>query len=329
VLLIPFDRFLTTSAITDTLMLLPFWSVADRIGTGWAPVAAVALTSALACLFLFLPRRYAIALPLVVLALWAAALKPIWWGKHGFVRFAEGSLFQGIRTEKKDWIDRALPAGVSAGFLWTGRADRLTVNQNEFFSRKVGPVYYLGTPTPGGLPETEVTIDRDTGAVTLPDGSPLLDHYLVADSSFEPDGTPIARDRGWGITLWKTRPPVVSAVRIDGLYPNDTWSGKEVRYLRRRCRPGSLVVDISSDGSLFLRPQSILARQSSGQLTRLTLPPAAQRKMRFRLKPDGRGECRVDFTVTPTAVPAVVSPESDDDRVLGAHFNRFTYTPNQ
>jgi hypothetical protein len=330
VLLIPFDRFLTTSAITDTLMLLPFWSVADRIGTGWVSLAALALTAALACLFLFLPRRYAIALPLVVLGLWAAALKPIWWGKHGFVRFAEGSLFQGIRTEKKDWIDRALPDGVSAGFLWTGpRTDRLTVNQNEFFSRKVGPVYYVEKPTPGDLPETKVRINRRTGAVTLPDGSPLMDRYLVADSSFEPDGSPIARDRDWGITLWRTTLPVVSAVRVDGLYPNDTWSGKDVSYLRRRCSPGRLVVDVSSDGSLFLEPQEIVARSGGRIVATLELPPGEQRKMRLRVEPEEKGQCRVAFTVSPTAVPSQINPESEDDRVLGAHFNRFTYSPGR
>jgi hypothetical protein len=327
VLLIPFDRFMTTSAITDTLMLLPFWSIADRTGRDWVPLVALVLTAALACLFLFVPRRYAIALPLVVLALWAAALKPIWWGKHGFVRFAEGSLFQGIRAEHKDWIDRALPDGATTGILWTGRTDRLTVNQNEFFNRKIGPVYYIGTPTPGGLPETELEVDRDTGKVTLPDGSALRDRFLVADSSFEPDGTPLARDRDWGLTLWRTTLPVLSAVRIDGLYPNDTWSGESVDYLRRRCRPGRLVVDVSSDGSLFLEPQTIVARSGGRDVGRLVLPPAANRKLRLRLVPDQKGECRVTFTVTPTEIPSRVNPESADDRVLGAHFNRFTYTP--
>jgi hypothetical protein len=328
VLLIPFERLLTTSAVTDTLMLIPFWSLADRIGTGWVPVAAVAFTAALACLFLFVPRRYAIVLPLVVLGLWAAALKPIWWGKHGFVRFAEGSLFQGVRAARKDWVDRALPGGTTAGFLWTGRTDRLTVNQNEFFSRQVGPVYYVDRPTPGGLPETRVTIDPDTGAVTLPDGSPLLDRYLLADSSFEPDGVAVARDRGWGITLWRTRPPVVSAVRIDGLYPNDTWSGRQVTYLRRRCRPGRLAAEVSSDGSLFLEPQTIRARSGGRVVGTLRLPPGARRIMRLELEPDpATGECRVEFTITPTEVPSRVTPESNDPRELGAHFNRFVYTP--
>jgi hypothetical protein len=34
----------------------------------------------------------------------------------------------------------------------------------------------------------------------------------------------------------------------------------------------------------------------------------------------------VVFTVTPTAVPSDVDPDSTDDRELGAHFNRFVYT---
>ena len=329
VLLIPFDRFLTTSAITDTLMLLPFWSLQDRIGSGWVTPAALVLAVALAALFLFVPRHYAIALPLVVLGLWTLAFKPIWWGKHGLERFSRGSLFQGIRTADKDWIDRALPLpnGGAAAFLWTGRTDRLTVNQNEFFNRDVGPVYYVDKPTPGGLPETRVRIDPDTGLVTLPDGSPVKDEYVISDSSFEPDGVAIARDRGWGITLWRTNVPLVSAVRIDGLYPNDTWSGPTVRYVRRRCRPGRLTVVVSSDGSLFLDPQTIVARSGGKVVGTQRLPPGALRTMRIPLEPGAGGDCRVVFTVSPTAVPAeVTAGENPDDRELGAHFDRFVYT---
>ena len=332
VLLVPFDRFLTTSAITDTLMLLPFWSLQDRVGSGWITPIAFGLALALAAAFLFVPKRHAIALPLVVLGLWAVAFKPIWWGTHGFERFSRGSLFQGIRTAEKDWIDRARPAQLSvapAAFLWTGRTDRLTVNQNEFFNRGVGPVYYVDKPTPGGLPETRVTIDRDTGLVTLPDGSSVEDPWVISDSSFEPDGVAVARDPGWGITLWRTNPPLVSAVRIDGLYPNDTWSGETVTYLRRRCRAGSLIVGLSSDGSLFLEPQRVVARSDGRVLATLRIPPGARRTMRVPLVPDRDGECLVVFTVTPTAVPSEVMPGSPDNRELGVHFNRFVYTPRR
>jgi hypothetical protein len=42
----------------------------------------------------------------------------------------------------------------------------------------------------------------------------------------------------------------------------------------------------------------------------------------------GTGDCRVMFTVIPTAVPAeVTAGDNPDPRRLGAHFNRFVYRP--
>jgi hypothetical protein len=329
VVVIPYDRFLTTSAITDTLMLLPMWSLADDIGDEWVTLAAAVVAAALVAVFLLVPRRYALALPLVVLGLWVAAIRPIWFGSHGFEQFSRGALFQGIRTADRDWVDGALSADARAAFLWTGRVDRLTVNQSEFFNRGVGPVYYVTDPTPGGLPETRVTVDPKTGEVTLPDGAPVLDEYLLSDSSFEPDGTAVARDAGWGITLWKVRPPLVSASLIDGLYPNDTWSGPQVTYVRRRCQPGRLSVALSSDDKLFVEPQTVVARSNGRVVGRVRLAPDAQVVLSVPLEPaPGATECRVVYTVTPTAVPSeVTAGESPDDRELGAHFNRFVYRP--
>lgn len=331
VVAIPFDRFLTTSAITDTLMLLPFWSLQDRIGADWITLAALALATGLAAVFLFVPRRYALALPLLVLGLWILAIRPIWWGTHGFERFSRGALFQGIRTAERDWVDRALPSDARAAFLWTGRTDRLTVNQNEFFNRAVGPVYYVTDPTPGGLPETRVRIDPRTGAVTLPDGKLVRDRFLLADSSFEPDGSRIAQDKGWGVTLWRVRSPLVSAVKIEGLYPNDTWSGDEVTYIRRRCKPGRLSVSLSSDPSLFLTPQTIVARSNGAVVGRVRLRPEGRAVLSVPVTPaSGTKECRVAYTVTPTAVPnEIPGGTNPDPRELGAHFNLFVYRPSR
>jgi hypothetical protein len=329
VLAIPFDRFLTTSAISDTLMLLPLWSLEDRIGEAWLAPAVLALSVGLAAAFLFVPRRFAVVLPLLVLGLWAVSLQQIWWGEHGFERFSRGVLFQGIRAPERDWVDRALPDGAVAALLWTGHTDRMTVNQNEFFSRGVGPVYYVDTPTPGTLPETRVTVDRRTGAVTLPGGKPVTDEYLVVDSTFEPAGELVGLDLGWGIGLWRVGAPLVSATRIDGLYPNDTWSGKRVRYVRRRCVPGRLVVELSSDGSLFFEPQTVVARVRGRRVGRVRLPPGGQVAMAIPMATlEGEDECSVVFTVTPTEIPArVTGGASSDRRVLGAHFNRFRYAP--
>jgi hypothetical protein len=283
----------------------------------------------MAAAFLFVPRRFAIALPLIVLGLWVLAIRPIWWGTHGFERFSRGALFQGIRTAERDWVDRALPSGAEAAFLWTGRTDRLTVNQNEFFSRGVGPVYYLSAPTPGGLPESRVTVHPRTGRVTLPDGRPVSDGYLLADSAFEPEGEPIARDKGWGITLWRVNPPLVYAVRVDGLYPSDTWSGKRVTYVRRRCVSGRLSVVLSSDPGLFLEPQGITARTNGRVVGGVRLQPEGRAVLTVPVAPTpGTSECRVVYTVTPTAVPAeITGGQNPDPRELGAHFNRFVYRP--
>ncbi|HUG65658.1 MAG TPA: glycosyltransferase family 39 protein [Gaiellaceae bacterium] len=327
---IPLDRFITTSALTDTLMLLPFWSLQDRIGSGWMEIAALGLATSLAAAFLFVPRRYALVLPLVVLGLWILAIRPIWWGTHGFERFSRGALFQGIRTVDRDWVDQTLPSGARAGFLWTGRTDRLTVNQNEFFNRTVGPIYYVAAPTPGGLPETPVRIDPETGVVTFSDGEPVRDRFLLADSSFEPDGVALATDEGWGITLWRVRAPLLSAVRVDGLYPNDTWSGETVTYTRRRCLPGTLTVLLSSDPSLFVEPQTVIARSNGRVVGRVRVGPYGRAHLLVPVTPTkGATDCRVVFEVDPTAVPSEITGGANPDkRVLGAHFDRFFYEPD-
>ncbi|HYI75299.1 MAG TPA: hypothetical protein VEW90_08505 [Gaiellaceae bacterium] len=328
---VPFDRFITTSAITDTLMLLPFWSLQDRIGAEWIELAAAGVAVALAAVFLFVPKRYALVLPLLVLGLWVLAVRPIWWGKHGFEQFSQGALFQGIRNAERDWVDRALPDGAEAAYLWSGRVDRITVSQTEFFNRAIGPVYYVVDPTPGGLPETRVVFDRETGRATLPDGSAVRDEYVVADSSFEPDGEPVARDTGWGVTLWRVNPPLVAATRIDGLYPKDTWSGPEVTYVRRRCAPGRLAVELSSDANLFLEPQTIVARSDGRVLGRVRLQSDGKAVLTVPVSPlPGTTDCRVVYTVSPTAIPAEVTAGGNpDDRVLGAHFDRFVYRPTR
>lgn len=330
VVAVPFDRFLTTSAVTDTLMLLPLWSLQDHIGESWIAVAALAAALALAAVFLFVPRRYALTLPLLVLGLWILAIRPIWWGTHGFERFSRGVLFQGIRKADRDWVDKALPSGTEAAFLWTGRTDRLTVNMSEFFNRQVGPVYYVNQRTPGGLPERQVRIDPTTGRVTFLDGSPVRDRFILADSSFEPDGQLLGQDIGWGVRLWRVNTPLVAAVRVTGLYPNDTWSREQVTYLRRRCRSGRLSVDLSSDPSLFSRPQTITARSNGSVVGRVRLQPNGRAILGVPVSPAaGTTECRVVYTVSPTAVPSEVIDGSTDHRELGVHFNLFLYRPTR
>ena len=326
VLLIPFERFIDTSALSDTLMLLPWWSVQDHVGLEWVAELAFVLALALAALFVLLPRRYSLALPLVVLAYYAAVFHPIWAGEHGVKQASAGAVFQGIRGVPRDWIDAALPGDARAAVLWTGRADRFTVNQNEFFNRTVGPVYYLRQPTPGGIGETGLRIDPRDGLVRLPSGDPLTVEYLLTDGSVTPDGEVVARDDLLGTTLWRVGGDVVSTTSVRGLYPNDSWSGNTVTWKRRRCRGGELVVSLSSDPSLFESPQRVDAFVSGRRVAGARLDPNTASKLRVPLE-SGQETCVVTFRVTPTAVPADVLPGSIDRRELGAHFNVFDYQP--
>ncbi len=325
VLLIPFERFIDTSALSDTLMLLPWWSVQDHVGLEWVAELAFGLALVLAALFVVLPRRFTLALPLVVLAYYGAVFHPVWAGEHGVKHASAGAVFQGIRGVPRDWIDAALPADARAAVLWTGRADRFTVNQNEFFNRTVGPVFYLRQPTPGGVGETQVRIDPRDGVVRLPAGAPFATEYLLTDGSVTPDGKVVARD-DLGTTLWQVGGDVVSTTSVRGLYPNDSWSGDTVIWERRRCRGGELVVSLSSDPSLFASPQTVQASVRGRQVAGVRLEPNKQAKLRVPLESGGE-TCVVTFRVTPTAVPAELLEGSTDRRALGAHFNAFAYEP--
>ena len=325
VLAIPLDRFVTTSAVSDTLMLLPWWAIQIHWRISWLEWLAFLGALVFASAFLFLPRRLALVLPLIVLAYWVVAFRPIWYGPYpyGVRQAGAGALFQGIRGVQRDWVDRAVPDGSATAVLWTGRSDRFTVNQNEFFSRRVGQVYYTVAPTPGGVGELPVSVDPRTGSVRLADGRPVRPGYLLTDGSVEPDAVPVARDPALGMTVWKVRGPLVlSKTTTAGLYPNDTWSGPTVTWAREHCRGGSLTVSLSGDAQLL--PDGSTVNAGGGHHVRVV--PNEPATLRVPLTPS-RGRCVVRFEISPTAVPSKVIPGSTDDRVLGVHFNAFAYQP--
>ena len=93
-----------------------------------------------------MPRRWALALPAVTLLFFAGISHNVWCGEHGFATGASaGALFNGNPGRRIATGSTArLPDGATAAFVWTGVTDRFAVNQNEFFNRAVGPVYFVG-----------------------------------------------------------------------------------------------------------------------------------------------------------------------------------------
>jgi hypothetical protein len=317
---LPFFELINQSAVSDTLALLPWWNLQDSVIDG-RQVRLVASLCAVAAgaLFLYAPRRFAPALPALLLVYFAVVSVPV---ADRIERASVGSLWSGIRVER-EWIDSALPDGAEAVAIWSGGTTSYAIWENEFFNRAVGRVYAVGEPLPGNLPETEVEVDERTGRL-LAGGRPVEAAFALSDGSFPLDGDVVAQDPGVGVTLYRVGGPLVLAARIEGLYPNDTWSGAELAYTRLGCRGGSLTVTLVSDPQLFSAKQTVTATVAGGVTRSVRIDPASgETNVTVPLAAVG-GRCRVDFTVAPTAVPAEVVG-GGDTRELGVHFTSFRY----
>jgi hypothetical protein len=323
---IPFERFINESAKSDTLMLLPWWSVQDVTGLEWVAEVAIGLAVAVGLVFVAVPRRYALVLVGIVAVYFAGALRPLWWGAHGFRVASAGALYQGIRNPDRDWIDAAVPDGARVGMVWSGRTDRFTVNLNEFFNRSLGPVYELAGPTPGGEATEEHVSVGPGGVIRRDDGTPLDDRLLVLDSSIDPDGRQLAADEGWGLTLWRVRPPLVTLASTTGLFP-DGWVGARATWTRKHCDRGLLTMTFSGDGSLFPDGRTTVHARAEGGAAR-SVTFGQERPATLGLPLVGRGgRCTVRLDVSPTAVPAEVLEGSSDTRRLGTHVVGLVYRP--
>jgi hypothetical protein len=319
---LPFTKLIGTPTTSDTLVLVLFWRLHDHLLTGAALRASgIAAAAALAATFLLVPRRAWLLLPAVVwgvfVAVEAAALDRV----HGFRQASAGALFQGITAPHRDWIDRIVGRHARVAVIWSGLVDAHVIWENEFFNRSVGRVYFVGPPLPGGLPETRVRFHRASGLLTQRGGRPVRTHYALADGSFEPVGRKLAADPRKGVALYRVLGPFRAAARIDGVYAGDTWSTGHVRYVRRACGGGTLAVSLVSDGTLFPHGQHVAVAVNGRPAGRIAVARGGAASRTIKLHPRA-GRCVAAFTVSPTKVPG-----HRDRRVLGIHFQTFSYTP--
>ncbi len=210
--------------------------------------------------------------------------------------------------------------------LWTGDSDKFAVWENEFFNRSVGTIYTTSAAVPGGLAQTPVTVDRE-GFFHDADGNPISVAYLLTDSSGEIDGDVYAQDKRKGLRLYGVGGPLRQLSFVDGLYPQDTWSERNVTYTRHDCQGGTLAVELQSDPALFIEPNVVTARVGERAVGRAVVGPLDKKVLTVPLESDG-DTCIVRFAVAKTAVPAeITNGANPDPRSLGIHFNRFTYRP--
>jgi hypothetical protein len=319
---IPFDRFITTSAVADTLALLPWWWVQDHwIHLDQVRWAALAVALAAAALFFWLPRRYALVLPALVAAFFVLSTFVVENGRHGIHQASVGKRWSGIQVVHTDWLDREVGRDASIAFLRTGGATDEALWENEFFNRSLGPVYATDrTRQPDPLPETDVERGAD-GRLRTEAGEVVRAEYALTDGSVDLEGRVIAEDEGVGLRLYRVGGPLVLPASVTGVY-RDTWSGPVVVYRRLNCPGGSLTVGLGSDPALFRRDQVVTAYVAGRRVGRAVIPPPDRADMTVPLRPDAGGTCTVRFEVARTAVPG-----ANDRRRLGAHFVSFAYRP--
>jgi hypothetical protein len=320
---IPFDRFVNTTALSDTFALMPWWWIQDR-GIDFTTLRYVALAAGLvvAAALVYVPRKYVIVLVGGVALNFVLTGAVVQNGRHGIVQASRGSLFAGIRKEHYDWVDRAVGRDADVTQLWNNVGAIQRVWENEFFNRSIKHFADSGNAFTGGLPETTL-LERPNGELVTPAGKPAPAAYTLGAQSSYLAGATVAVDEGTGMSVVRVGGPLIVLVKVTGIYPNDTWSGRTVHYFRRRCTGGLLSVQLQSDPELFDSPNII----SSG-LHRISVAPTSDVvPFTVPLVHHANDTCTADFTAQQVRVPAKVVPGSTDTRELGVHFIHFFYLP--
>jgi len=324
---IPFSRFIRTDAVSDTFALLPWWWVQDRgIHFGTLRLVALGVGLAAGIVFALLPRRFALALPLLVAVYFAVTTAVVQNGRHGIRQASVGKLWAGIKVAHPDWVDRKLGRNADVTELWNGGFVE-TVWENEFFNRSIKHIVHLGDHPDDVLPAT-VVHERHDGVVVQPDGAPLRVQYALVPSSPSVAGTTVGSDSGTGVRLVRVDGPLVILTQVTGLYPGDVWSTKHVTYLRRECTKGYVSVVLQSDPSLYSSDQTVTATSGGKAVGQIRIAPEDQpRRFLVPLTPGAGNTCTVSFTAAKLLVPAKIEPGSTDKRPLGARFLQFDYLP--
>ena len=267
---LPYTKLIGLPAVSDTTALLPLWSIAPSFGGIGSLHWVVLVASVGACLlFLFVPVRYALVVPLLVFVYFGISQKPIE-GKYRQASILD--LFQGITAAHPDWVDRAVGRDAQVSLIWSGNTDKYSVWENEFFNRSVRHFYYTSAPLQGDLPEKPLTTDRETGLMRGPDGKVVHADYVLTDGTVDVGGQVVAQDARKGIVLRRIFGSLRQVSRVDGLYPQDTWSGREVTYTRLGCRGGSVAVTLAE------RPRAVHEADDGGRVGRRPARRAGERR---------------------------------------------------
>ena len=195
---------------------------------------------AAAALFVFVPRRFALALPALVAAYFVLASLVVENGRHGIRQASVGALCAGIRVAAPG-LDRprGRPRRRRSRSSGTTRARRGRSGRTSSSTAASHDVYTVDGPDPadGGLPETPVRRARRRHARHR--GARRVRACATRSRTSTSPGTPLARDPARPDALPRRRPDRRPDAR-DAASIRDTWSRPRghlpARALHRRHR---------------------------------------------------------------------------------------------
>ena len=248
-LALPLASLLNVSIYSDTFGLLPVLRLSTVL-SGIDEARRVLLLGgiAAAAAFVLWPRRAGaqVVLPAAVAAFLVLSSYPVVGALRDYSRNLKTTA--GLQ-EHASWLDARLGSGSPrASFLLGTTRDiwpeTLSLWQQEFWNRSLGPVYNLSTPEPAGGPEMPVGLAPQTGLIVSKlTGQAVRAPYVVSSLSFGIDGRLVAARPPFA--LYRTNGPVRVRETRSGIY-GDGWMGADAAYTRYvASRPGRLVVTLS------------------------------------------------------------------------------------
>lgn len=320
-LLIPYERFLNQSAVSDTFGLFFPWAVQLRLGDATLTTAVVFVgVAAAAAVAVAVRPRSAIAVLAVLVAFFVLSDTAV----QRRTDRASADTRAGSIGEPRDWVDATGLAPDQVTAVYPGGTDPLRLWQAEFFNRAVGSVLTIGAPLAGALPETVVNINPD-GSVVDRSGHPVSATHALADSYSPVIGSVIARDNVHRMQVVEVDPPLRVAQLVTGIF-SDGWSSGSIGFTRYACSGGALSVDVESDLRLRVGPVDVVPKVGDVVLAPVSVPPDGKPVRIVVPLRAADGVCSTQLDIPGTVVPQTVSGEPDT-RSLGVRVVALNYQP--
>jgi len=209
--ILPFRQLANEAGIDTVPGALWVWIEAQVAGPG--PLSGsrllAAFVIALLAAAIFLPRRFRLALPAAVLAVFMVTGALAW---DRMVGAPEDAVFAG--GLERAWIDDLLPKDAVVTKLYieskrcpTSALTRHALFLTEFFNSTVDRAAYIGDSVPDGLPIQRVDVGPH-GVLRLSSGDSLTADYVYTQPGIELRGRRLADGTAAGLVLWRVDAPV-------------------------------------------------------------------------------------------------------------------------